>query len=306
MKKEHFFRIGILAVITLIFSLGSLSCKTKEPAPPPEIKKEAKTFSLKDVDNFLNELQKWSEDPKKRKEYWETVNKLATVVKDEAKRNPEGMQSFLQDMVNLAVKAGPGLALQVEDYASSQVKQEIKELRQEIEGYKTRKDDWKTTASKWRTEWLQKRKHLQKELQDLQSSREEWKTTALRLEKELLEAKAELEKQKLARKKAGSKDVFTFSVSICRYLEDYLREQLQERELYIRIRSATSNEAKKTISIKANVFTKIFWEFPTSNAKLTLDKLLEHSIPEATEKAKAAHPFFKDYNVDIELKGKPR
>ncbi len=83
------------------------------------------------TEQFVADLEKLAQNPEKSRDYWRIVSKLTTAIGNSVKRNPERMQGFLQDMVNLAVKAGPGLALQVENYANAKLKEEMARLRQE-------------------------------------------------------------------------------------------------------------------------------------------------------------------------------
>ncbi|MBU2635398.1 hypothetical protein KJ841_02920 [Patescibacteria group bacterium] len=112
-----------LIVLVVVISINFTGCKktqelvSKEPQPKVE-----------QADQFFNELKKLREDSEKSKEYFEIIDKLAVLVKEEVKRNPERMESFLEDMIGIAVKAGPGLALEVENYADTELKQEMEKL----------------------------------------------------------------------------------------------------------------------------------------------------------------------------------
>jgi len=112
-----------LIVLLIVISINFTGCKKTQ-----ELVSREPQSKVEQVDQFLNELKKLREDSEKSKEYFEIIDKLAVLVKEEVKRNPERMESFLEDMIGVAVKAGPGLALQVEDYADTLLKQEMEKL----------------------------------------------------------------------------------------------------------------------------------------------------------------------------------
>ena len=115
-----------LVVLLIVISINFSGCKKTR-----ELVFEEPQSKVEQVDQFLNELKKLREDPEKSKEYLEIIDKLAVLVKEEVKRNPERMESFLENMIEIAVKAGPGLALQVEDYANAELKKEMERLKKE-------------------------------------------------------------------------------------------------------------------------------------------------------------------------------
>lgn len=115
-----------LIVLVIVISINFTGCKKTQELVSQESKSK-----IEQVDQFLNELKKLREDSEKSKEYFEIMDKLSVLVKEEVKRNPERMESFLEDMISIAVKAGPGLALQVEDYANTSLKQETERLKKE-------------------------------------------------------------------------------------------------------------------------------------------------------------------------------
>jgi len=115
-----------LIVLVSVISINFTGCKKTQ-----ELVSEEPQTKLEQVDQFLNELKKLREDSEKSKEYFEIMDKLSVLVKEEIKRYPEMRKSFLEDMVEIAVKAGPGLALEVEDYADTELKQEVEKLRKQ-------------------------------------------------------------------------------------------------------------------------------------------------------------------------------
>lgn len=76
-------------------------------------------------------LEKLSQDEIQRLKYLNTMEKLSRLVSAEAKKNPVGMSSFIEEIIPLISKAGPGAALQAEEYASEAVREEMRRLRQD-------------------------------------------------------------------------------------------------------------------------------------------------------------------------------
>lgn len=120
--SQNLVKVSLIVLIAVI-STKFTGCKKTQEAASQQTQSK-----IEQVDQFLNELEKLREDPEKSKKYLEIIDKLAVLVKEEVERNPEGMESFLEDMIRIAVKAGPGLALEVEDYANAILKQKTEIL----------------------------------------------------------------------------------------------------------------------------------------------------------------------------------
>lgn len=80
---------------------------------------------------FFSSLDKLGQDESQRKNYIDIVEKLSNRVAAEAKKNPEVFASHIEEMILLLPKAGPMVALQVEEYANSALQNEMKRLREE-------------------------------------------------------------------------------------------------------------------------------------------------------------------------------
>lgn len=115
---QNLIKVYLIVLVTVI-SINFTGCKETQEKPQSEVGQ---------AEQFLSKVKKLREDSKKNKEYFEIMDKLAVLVKEEVKRNPERMESFLEDMIGIAVKAGPGLALEVEDYADTILKQKTEIL----------------------------------------------------------------------------------------------------------------------------------------------------------------------------------
>ena len=122
---QNLVKVFLIILVTVI-SINFTGCKKTQ-----ELVFQEPQSKVEQVDQFFNKLKKLNEDPNKNKEYLEIIDKLAVLVKEEVKRNPKRMESFLEDMIGIAVKAGPGLAIEVENYADVELKQGMERLRKE-------------------------------------------------------------------------------------------------------------------------------------------------------------------------------
>lgn len=120
--SQNLAKVSLVVLVTVI-SINFTGCKKTQ-----ELASQKPQSKVEQAEQFLNILKELKEDSKKSKEYLEIIDKLAVLVKEEVERNPEGMESFLEDMIRIAVKTGPGLALEVEDYANTILKQKTEIL----------------------------------------------------------------------------------------------------------------------------------------------------------------------------------
>lgn len=105
---------------------------------------------------------------------------LADSIKQELEKDPASVQRFLQEMVDLAVKKYPGMAIQVEKYASEEVKKEV--------------ERWKNDANVSNLLRLEEgNKRLKNNLSSAESSAKEHKQRAEKLKVELDKAVSEIQ-----------------------------------------------------------------------------------------------------------------
>lgn len=105
---------------------------------------------------FLVFLEKLSQDESQRQRYLYLVEKLSCIVSAEAKKNPAEMSSFIEEVIPLIPKAGHGVALQVEEYASEALRKEMVRLRQESGVIELKKIEKETGVLKARLENMEK------------------------------------------------------------------------------------------------------------------------------------------------------
>ncbi|MFA4871851.1 MAG: hypothetical protein WC610_02215 [Patescibacteria group bacterium] len=182
--------------------------EVKSPAVSPAVPKS----SLEITNQFFAALQNMAQNPARGNEYRATINKLANVIRNEVGKNPQAMEPFLQEIIDLATKAGPGMALLLQDYANEAVKQEMTRLRQEsnmvklaekekqIETLKTELGKLKTAQGEKDQKNKEENNRLKTEtgrLKDIAQERDKLASSVTALQTELEQLKtAESEKDK--------------------------------------------------------------------------------------------------------------
>jgi hypothetical protein len=122
--------VGVLLAVLSIYSVEKNESKgvfadsgvgrETEQGKKPEIGREIFAY-----------LGKLAQDQNQKQEYLKVVEKLTRIVEDEAKKNPPAYSSHIEEMVGLVPKAGPGVAIQLEEYASAAVQAKMKQLRED-------------------------------------------------------------------------------------------------------------------------------------------------------------------------------
>ncbi len=128
--RTDFFTLFVAVVLGATFFLvflGMIGCQKASPDSKPQ----KSQLNTEQTDQFVEKLIELRKDPEKSSEYLRIIDKLSVLVRKEAETNPQRMKPFLEGMVGIAVKSGPGLALQVEDYANDVIKKRMTRLREE-------------------------------------------------------------------------------------------------------------------------------------------------------------------------------
>lgn len=79
---------------------------------------------------FVPILKEMSQNPAECENFSAIIAGLTPLVAEQSKKNPEMFSPFIQDMVEATVKSSPGSAIKFEDYATSQTKHDIEQIRQ--------------------------------------------------------------------------------------------------------------------------------------------------------------------------------
>jgi len=97
----------------------------------PVTAEQAQASTTDPEQEFFTFAEKLSQDETQKQKYLDVMEKLSRLVNAEAKKNPEGMSSYIEEIIPLIAKAGPGAALQAEEYASEAVREEMKRLKED-------------------------------------------------------------------------------------------------------------------------------------------------------------------------------
>lgn len=127
MAKFIGFAFGVGVVVGMVLLVGC-DAEVGQKSQAQVVQQQAKGVIGQDFFAFLDKLAR---DQGQRQKYLEVVERLARVVAEEAKKNPAGMSSYIEEMIPLIAKAGPGAALQAEEYASEAVREEMKRLKED-------------------------------------------------------------------------------------------------------------------------------------------------------------------------------
>lgn len=84
------------------------------------------------ADRILCGARELSKDPSRRQEYLQLVNSAMALFKDDAKKDPNGMNFFTEDILDSVMQKQPGFAVRLEEYASQEARAEMERLRKEI------------------------------------------------------------------------------------------------------------------------------------------------------------------------------
>jgi len=118
----------VLCVCMALGMVWLIGCETRKGEKPQALAEVTKG----DADaEFFAYIERVSKNETQKQKYMEVVEKLTQIVGEEARKNPQAMSSHIEEMIRLVPKAGPGIAIQFEEYANAAVREEMNQLRQE-------------------------------------------------------------------------------------------------------------------------------------------------------------------------------
>ena len=127
--RANFFLGGVVVMLIVVVFLGPFIRGRTEKTPVTAEQAQASTTDPEQ--GFFAFAEKLSQDETQKQKYLDVIEKLSHLVSAEAKKNPAGMSSYIEDIIPLIAKAGPGAELLAEEYASEAVREEMKRLRQD-------------------------------------------------------------------------------------------------------------------------------------------------------------------------------
>lgn len=80
---------------------------------------------------FVPILLEMSQNENEKENYSSVISEIAPLVAEQAKKQPELFSQFIQDLIDASAKSNPGSAMRFENYANSQIRQEMDRLQKE-------------------------------------------------------------------------------------------------------------------------------------------------------------------------------
>ena len=121
--------VAAVVILLIRYEIGD----SEKPQVVAEIsKQDVADIAKRDFEaEFFANIKKLSQNETQKQKYAEIVEKFTQIVGEEAKKNPQAMSSHIEEMIRLVPKAGPGVSIQFEEYASQIVREEMNKLRQD-------------------------------------------------------------------------------------------------------------------------------------------------------------------------------
>lgn len=127
-KKHKILVINITVIILMAVIAGFMGYIWGYNFAQKEASEKTRFVFSGQILSDINEFKKWHY----KAEYISLTNSIMSLFKDDAKKDPDGMSFFADDIIESVLQKQPGFAIRLEEYATKEAREEMDRLRREI------------------------------------------------------------------------------------------------------------------------------------------------------------------------------